>query len=76
MPLYEYYCTRCGSKFEELRPIARADESATCAKGHRGATRTLSVFAAVSRGGAADAPATLGGGGGCGCGGGACGCGH
>lgn len=72
MPLYEYYCPRCSSKFELLRPMGRADELATCPKGHNGATRTLSVFAAVSKDAAGS---TMPAGGGCACGGGACGCG-
>ena len=76
MPIYEYYCPKCGSKFEELRPLARADAPATCARGHSGATRTLSMFA-VSRG-ADGSVMTMewGGGGSCACGGGGCGCGH
>jgi putative FmdB family regulatory protein len=74
MPLYEYYCPKCTSKFELLRPMSRADEGATCPRGHNGGTRTLSVFAAVSKGaGGASQPIT---GGGCACGGGGCGCGH
>ena len=75
MPIYEYYCPKCAVKFEELRPIARADEAAVCAKGHRGAARTLSVFAMTSKGGDG-ASLAMGGGGGCACGGGGCGCGH
>lgn len=74
MPMYEYFCRRCGSKFELLRSMAMSDAPATCPQGHAGAARTLSVFAAIGRGGdsaAFDAPAT---GGGCGCGG-ACSCG-
>ncbi len=49
MPLYEYYCTRCAAKFELLRPMSRADEPATCPKGHGAAARMLSVFARVGR---------------------------
>lgn len=79
MPLYEYYCTKCATKFELLRPMSRADEAATCPQGHNGGTRTLSVFASVSKGAdGAPQPITRGGsaGGGCACGGGGCGCGH
>jgi putative FmdB family regulatory protein len=74
MPLYEYYCPKCTTKFELLRPMSRADEAGTCPKGHTGGTRTLSVFAAVSKG-TDGAPQTMMGGG-CACGGGGCGCGH
>ena len=77
MPLYEYYCPTCASKYELLRTMNRADEAGTCPEGHGRGTRVLSVFASVSKGGATAldenaAPS----GGGCGCGGGGCGCGH
>lgn len=71
MPLYEYYCRACGTKFELLRPMSRAVEPASCPQGHPGAERTLSLFAAVTRGENAE-PAAAGGG--CACGG-ACACG-
>jgi len=74
MPLYEYFCRACGSKFELLRPMSRSDEAAPCPKGHTGAARTLSVFATVGRdasGGFTEMPTS---GGGCACGG-ACACG-
>jgi putative FmdB family regulatory protein len=76
MPLYEYYCPKCASKYELLRPMGRSDEPGTCPKGHGSGARTLSVFAAVSKGGGAagmiDGPS----GGACACGGGGCGCGR
>jgi putative FmdB family regulatory protein len=75
MPLYEYFCRNCAAKFELLRPMARADEPATCPKGHGTATRMLSVFARARRGEVADfeqMPSA----GGCACGGRGCGCGH
>ena len=77
MPLYEYYCTRCGERFEMLRPIGRATEPATCPQGHGGAKRTLSMFASVSReGGLGEAPSAFGStpAGGCACSAGGCGC--
>ena len=76
MPLYEYYCTRCAVKFELLRPMSRADEAATCPKGHGGSARMLSVFARVGRGAAVEFEPSPSTGGGCACGGGGCGCGH
>ena len=77
MPLYEYHCTKCASKYELLRPMNRADEPGTCPKGHSGGARTLSMFAAVSKNASGGfEPMPSGGGGGCGCGGGGCGCGH
>jgi putative FmdB family regulatory protein len=76
MPIYEYYyCLKCAAKFEQLRSMAQADDPATCAKGHTGAARTLSMFATVTRGGGGAAD-MMPSGGGCGCGGGGCGCGH
>lgn len=78
MPVYEYYCSRCSTKFELLRSMARSDEPARCPNGHPDATRTLSVFAAIggAAGGAAGAASDVPSGGGCACGGGGCGCGH
>jgi len=65
---YEFRCRACGATFEQRRPMAEADDPATCPDGHRDTTRLLSVFA--STGGAMPAPT-----GGGGCCGGACGCG-
>ena len=50
MPLYEYYCPQCETRFELLRPMSRADDSATCPNGHQRAKRVLSVFSSVSKG--------------------------
>lgn len=49
MPLYEYQCPTCGTRFEALRPMSRADEPASCPHGHPGSTRVLSVFASGGR---------------------------
>jgi putative FmdB family regulatory protein len=49
MPLYEYVCPDCALKFEELRPLSRMDDPASCPRGHPAGERVLSVFAAVSR---------------------------
>lgn len=78
MPLYEYYCTKCGAKYELLRSMSRSDDPATCPKGHKGGARTLSLFASVTnKSGDAGFPGAYdggNGGGGCGCGG-SCACG-
>ena len=50
MPLYEYYCTSCDSKFELIRPMSRSDEDAPCPGCNSEAQRAISVFAAVSKG--------------------------
>ncbi len=73
MPVYEYYCRTCQSKFELLRPMKLATGGASCPSGHEGATRTISVFAAIGRGEDGEL-VPMAGGGGCACGG-ACACG-
>jgi putative FmdB family regulatory protein len=75
MPVYEYYCPKCATKFEELRPMSRADDAARCPSGHAGANRTLSMFAAVTKNAAGGYEPMPPSGGGCACGGGGCGCG-
>ena len=73
MPLYEYYCRTCETKFEQLRPMSAAATTAVCPSGHEGAKRLISVFSAVGRNEGGELM-SLGGGGGCACGG-ACSCG-
>lgn len=51
MPIYEYACPVCGTRFEALRPMSQADAPMPCPKcGSTEARRGLSVFAAVSKG--------------------------
>lgn len=72
MPIYEYFCADCRTKFEALRPMAQADEKIaceTCGGGHT--ARVLSVFAIKGGDGASVMESH---GGGCACGG-ACACG-
>lgn len=68
MPLYEYRCKSCDTRFEARRSMADADEPVACPDGHEGAQRLLAVFAATGRagGGASPAPAPMPTGGGCG----------
>ena len=73
MPLYEYVCEYCETRFEELRPVSRMDEPAKCAEGHR-ARRVLSTFAALSKDSFGESE-PVGGGGGCGGCAGGCTCG-
>jgi len=54
MPLYEYYCPQCETRFELLRSMSRSDDPASCPSGHEGAQRVLSVFSAVSKGAAGE----------------------
>jgi putative FmdB family regulatory protein len=76
MPLYEYYCSDCRTKFELLVSHKHADD-VVCTKCHsEKIRRLLSVFTS-QRGGSEDSvmsemPTTLTGGGCCGSGG--CGC--
>ena len=68
MPVYEYHCPSCKSRFQMLRPMAQAEQMAECPECDTASVRTLSVFAAVSRS-AEGYSLPLAGGGGCGCGG-------
>jgi putative FmdB family regulatory protein len=61
MPLYEYYCSQCETRFELLRPMSRSDRSATCPNGHEGAQRVVSVFSAVSKGAGGETASIAGG---------------
>ncbi len=51
MPIYEYHCSPCGNRFEELRPMGKADDKAICLQCSKPARRVLTVFAAVVKGG-------------------------
>jgi len=75
MPLYEYYCSDCRTKFELLVSHQHADD-VVCMKCHsEKVRRLLSVFALASKGGEDGsydemAPSM----GSCACGDGDCGC--
>ena len=75
MPLYEYYCSDCKSKFELLVSRHLADDIVCMKCRSEKVRRLLSVFA-TARGNGDDAsydtPPSVGSG--CGCGGGGCGC--
>ena len=76
MPLYEYYCADCQTKFETLRPMSQADDPIQCRNcASERTSRALSLFAAhVKGGGHSSAMAGSSCNGSCGsCGGG---CGH
>ncbi|MHB8736332.1 MAG: FmdB family zinc ribbon protein [Terriglobales bacterium] len=65
MPLYEYVCTSCETRFEKLQTVAQVGQ-ATCPHCNRGTVQLqLSVFASPSGGVRA---------GGCGCTPSGCGC--
>ena len=48
MPIYEYVCSGCNSKFELLRPLSQAGEVASCPHCQKSAERVLSSFACFS----------------------------
>jgi len=51
MPIYEYCCADCGTKFSKLRPMSKADAPIACTNCQSTNTsRALSLFAAVSKG--------------------------
>jgi putative FmdB family regulatory protein len=73
MPVYEYVCTTCRSRFEKLRSMDTSQETTPCPGCGTPAPRALSVFAAFTSGANGEMEAMFGGG--CACGaGGACGC--
>ena len=78
MPIYEYYCADCQTRFETLRPMSKADDSIQCKSCESMRTsRVLSLFA-VNTGLSSRASESIpnaGLGGGC-CSGGVCGCSH
>jgi len=48
MPIYEYVCYDCDSKFEKLRPVSQSNEGAPCPQCLKEAERVLSTFACFS----------------------------
>jgi len=49
MPIYEYNCGKCQSKFEKLVKSMKATEDVECPEcGSKQTSRAMSVFAAVS----------------------------
>jgi putative FmdB family regulatory protein len=66
MPLYEYCCADCHTKFEVLRRMNQADEPIACQQCDSPHTsRIFSTFAAISRSGDGQARPVAGAGGGC-----------
>jgi len=48
MPIYEYVCSACNTKFEEMRPLSQSGQDAECPKCHKPSHRKMSTFAAFS----------------------------
>ena len=74
MPMYEYYCSACRTRFEQLVRGSTLVERATCPEcAQPDARRVLSTFATVRSGGDGAELASAAGGG-CGCTPASCGC--
>ena len=75
MPVYEYLCRSCDTRFEARRPMSEAGSPIDCPEGHDDTTRLLSVFSSIgstayssaARPPARATPAAAGGGCGPGC---------
>lgn len=53
MPVYEYFCADCHTRFDTLRAMSRADEAILCEHcGGMHTARVLSVFSVKSGDGA------------------------
>ena len=74
MPLYEYYCRNCATKFTQLRPISAAGEPSECDHGHPAAPVLTVGVQVQSTAQDTDMPEPSMSGG-CACGRGGCGCG-
>ena len=73
MPMYEYYCSSCRTRFEQLVRVAGEGERAPCPEcGRPDAPRVLSTFATVRGGDGASLAGAAGGG--CACTPATCGC--
>ena len=49
MPIYEYYCTKCGAKYERSAPMAKANRAGRCPEcGSKDTHRVMSACAFVS----------------------------
>jgi putative FmdB family regulatory protein len=72
MPLYEYLCEECETRFERLLPLSAIDDPASCPQGHTAGRRLISIFSALSKDSGGE-PNLIGGGCG-GCGGGCTNC--
>jgi putative FmdB family regulatory protein len=76
MPLYEYYCSDCQTKFELLTSHKHADDVACAKCRSEKVRRLLSVFVSQRANGEDSSYGDIepGVGSGCACGGGTCGC--
>lgn len=66
MPIYEYFCPKCESKFELLRSISQLNEGALCPDCQEQAERLLSGFTCRTRSATGAVASMAGGGSACG----------
>ncbi len=45
MPIYEYWCNKCGKEFEQMRPMSQSSEPAACPTCGTPSEKLPSVFA-------------------------------
>lgn len=65
MPMYEFSCSGCGHRFEEIVFKSSDEEDLECPEcGSRDVKRALSAFAVSTKGGGLAGPSCSGGGGG------------
>ena len=75
MPLYEYFCSDCRTRFDKLRPMASADDPIPCPDcSEKHTMRALSTFFSASAEGNSSAVPVRGNGSSEGCCGGMCAC--
>jgi putative FmdB family regulatory protein len=74
MPIYEYYCRDCHTKYDKLRPMVEADAPVSCPECNmQNSVRALSVVIMHTGGSSSVLSSSGHSHGGCACGG-ACGC--
>lgn len=50
MPLYDFACTECGTRFEKQIPFSGSQDYVTCPRGHRAVRRIYSSPQVVFKG--------------------------
>jgi len=50
MPLYDFACTECGTKFEKQLPFSGSQYDVTCPRGHRAVRRIYAPPQVVFKG--------------------------